>query len=35
MSNGLDPDQTRHSVGSDLDTNCLQRLCADNEILLR
>ena len=29
MSNRLDPDQTRHFVGSDLDSNCLQRLSAD------
>ena len=29
MSNGLDPDQARHSVGPDLDPNCLQRLSAD------
>ena len=26
MSNGLDPDQERHSVGLDLGPNCLQRL---------
>ena len=25
VSNGLDPDQDRHSVGPDLDPNCLQR----------
>ena len=30
MSNSLDPDQTRHFVGPDLGTNCLQRLFADN-----
>ena len=28
VSNGLDPDQDRHSVGPDLDPNCLQRLSA-------
>ena len=26
MSNGLDPDQDRRSVGPDLTPNCLQRL---------
>ena len=26
MSNSLDPDQDRHSVGPDLVPNCLQRL---------
>ena len=26
VSNGLDPDQDRHSVGPDLGPNCLQRL---------
>ena len=31
MSNGLDPDQDQHSVSSDLDPNCLQRLSADNK----
>ena len=30
MSNGLDPDQVRHSVGPGLDPSCLQRLSADN-----
>ena len=30
MSNRLDPDQTRHFVGPDLDPNCLQRLSADD-----
>ena len=30
MSNSLDPDQDRHSVGPDLGPNCLQRLSADN-----
>ena len=29
MSNALDPDQDRHSVGPDLGTNCLDRLSAD------
>ena len=28
VSNGLDPDQDRHSVGPDLGPNCLQRLSA-------
>ena len=28
MTNGLDPDQDRHSVGPDLGTNCLHRLSA-------
>ena len=32
MSNGLDPDQGRRSVGPDLDPNCLQRLSADDKI---
>ena len=32
VSNGLDLDQVRHSVGPDLDPNCLQRLSADHEI---
>ena len=30
MSNSLDPDQTRHSVGPDFGPNCLERLSADN-----
>ena len=30
MSNSLDPDQGRRSVGPDLDSNCLQRLSADD-----
>ena len=30
MSNRLDPEQARHSVGPDLDQNCLQRLSADD-----
>ena len=30
MSNGLDPDQNRLSVGSDLGPNCLQSLSAYN-----
>ena len=29
ISNGLDPDQDRRSVGPDLDPNCLQMLSAD------
>ena len=29
VSNILDPDQGRHSVGPDLGANCLQRLSAD------
>ena len=28
VSNSLDPDQARHSVGSDLGTNCLRMLLA-------
>ena len=31
MSNGLDPDQNRRSVGPDLGPNCLQRLSAENK----
>ena len=31
VSNGCDPDQERHSVGPDLDPNCLQRLSADDK----
>ena len=34
MSNGLDPDQGRHSVGPDLVLNCLQMLSADNILKL-
>ena len=30
MSNSLDPDQARHSVGPDLIPNCLQKLSADD-----
>ena len=30
MSNGLDPDQDKGSVGPDLGPNCLQWLSADN-----
>ena len=30
VSNSLDPDQARHSVGPDLGLNCLQRLSADD-----
>ena len=29
----LDPDQDGHSVGPDLDPNCLQRLSADDKKL--
>ena len=32
MSNGLDPDQDRRSVGPDPGPNCLQRLSADDII---
>ena len=32
VSNSLDPDQARHSVGPDLSPNCLQRLSADEKI---
>ena len=31
VSNSLDPDQDRHSVGPDLDPNCLQGLLADGK----
>ena len=31
MSNGLDPDQDRHSDGPDLAPNCLQMLSADDK----
>ena len=31
MSNSLDPDQDRHSVGPDLEQNRLQRLSADDK----
>ena len=31
VSNSLDPDKARHSVGQDLGINCLQRLSADNK----
>ena len=30
VSKSLDPDQTRHFVWPDLDTNCLQRLSNEN-----
>ena len=30
ISNGLDPDQTQHSVGPDLGPDCLQKLAADH-----
>ena len=32
MSNSLDPDHTRRSVGPDLGRNCLQRSAADGKI---
>ena len=32
MSNSLDPDQDRHSVGPDLGPNCLQRLSPDDKV---
>ena len=31
VSNSLDPDKAQHSVGPDLDPDCLQRLSADNK----
>ena len=31
VSNSLDPDQDRRSVGPDLGPNCLQRLSADDK----
>ena len=31
VSNGLDPDRDRHSVGPDLGPNCLQKFSADNK----
>ena len=31
VSNSLDPDQDRHSVGPDLNPNCLRRLSADDK----
>ena len=34
VSNGLDPGQDRHSVGSDLGPNCLQRLSDNNKLPL-
>ena len=34
MSNGLDLDQDRRSVGPDLDPNILQRLSADEKKML-
>ena len=33
VSNSLDPDQARHFVGPDLDSNCLQRLSADDKVI--
>ena len=32
MSNGLDPDHDRHTLGPDLAPNCLQRLSADDKV---
>ena len=32
LTNALDPDQDRCSVGPKLDQNCLQRLSADDKI---
>ena len=32
MSNGLDPDQDRRSVGPDLDQICLQELSVDDKM---
>ena len=32
MSNSMDPDQDRHSVGPDLGPNYLQRLSSDNTL---
>ena len=34
MSNSLDPDQDKHSVGPDLGSNCLQRLLAEDKLQL-
>ena len=34
MSNGLDLDQDRRSVNPDTGPNCLQRLSADDKLLL-
>ena len=34
MSNSLDPDQAQQFVGPDLGPNCLQRLSADDPIIL-
>ena len=33
MSNSLNPDQARHSVGPDLGPKCLQRLSADGKVV--
>ena len=33
MSKSLDQDQARHIVGSDLGSNCLQRLSADDKLV--
>ena len=34
MSNSLNPDQARNFVGPDLDSNCLQKLSADDTWIL-
>ena len=34
MTIGLDPNQDKHSVGPDLGLNCLQKLSADDKLLL-
>ena len=33
MSNSLDPDLARHSIGPDLGPNCLQKLSGDDTSL--
>ena len=35
MSNSLDPDQARRSVGPDLVPNCLQKLSANDTMMQR
>ena len=35
VSNGVDPDQNRHSVGPDLGINCLQSLSADDKSAIK
>ena len=32
VSSSFDPDQARQNVGPDLDSNCLQRLSADDKL---